>query len=72
MSLWKAFKEAIEKNRKEKEIRDLTYKGLDMDSLKKVAEMNEKYIEIYLKDGTIIKIWREQDRPQFQPDPRIW
>jgi hypothetical protein len=72
MGLWKAFKEALDRDKARKQIASLTYKGLDMEALKEVAKLHEKYIEIVLRDGTLIKIWSAQDLPNLRPDPTIW
>ena len=72
MSLWKNLKEAFTKSAKESTVQSITRKGLDMEALKEIAKINEKYIEIVLKDGTMIKIWRDGDRQDIKPDPTIW
>jgi hypothetical protein len=72
MGLFKAIREALGNQAKAKKVQELTHKGLDMEALREVAKLHEKYIEVQLKDGTLIKIWSNENRPEAGPDPRIW
>ena len=55
----KAWKKFLEELRLQKKVETLTYKGLDMEALKQIATIHEKYIKVILPDRTIIEIWKE-------------
>jgi hypothetical protein len=72
MGFFRAIGEALASQAKAKKVQELTHKGLDMEALREVAKLHEKYIEVQLKDGTLIKIWSNEARTDAGPDPRIW
>ena len=67
-----AIKDVCAKRKAEKLALGLTHQGLDMDALKSIASLNEKYIKIRLRDGTLIEVWRDSDVKKDEPDRRYW
>lgn len=72
MNLFKAIREAWRLTRRQKQLEKLTSQGLDMDALKQIAKLNEKYIEVMLPDGGYIRIWREADYVRERPPAEVW
>jgi glutamyl/glutaminyl-tRNA synthetase len=54
-----AWKKFVEERAITKQMRTLTAEGLDMEALKRLASVNEKYIKVTLPDRTTVEIWRE-------------
>ena len=52
--------------KQKKKVNRLQIDGLTLDSLRDIAKINEKYIEVKLPDGAYIRIWPYDDKVKEQ------